>query len=312
MKRLVMMIGLPASGKSTIARKNFNDAYVVSTDAIRGELFGDESIQGDPNKVFDIAKTRMVDALNGDCETVIFDATNLRKKYRIPLIAEIRKRVKTEFAIDALWIAVPYEECLKRDKERERNVGEDVIRRMYLNFEPCGYEEGFDDIIIHFNCNEQEMAEYSADQFISKALPFDQHNKHHTLTLGQHCISTRNYVRSHGGDNLVCSAALIHDCGKLFTESFKNHKGEITEECHYYQHHCVGAYDSVFYTRNICGQESGGYESAAYIANLIFYHMHPLLNWKNNEKKMKKDTEKMNAGFVKDLMLLHEADVQAH
>ena len=40
--------------------------------------------------------------------------------------------------------------------------------------------------------------------------------------------------------------------------------------------------------------------------------MHPLLNWKNNEKKMKKDTEKMNAGFVKDLMLLHEADVQAH
>lgn len=164
MKRLVMMIGLPASGKSAIARKIFNDAYVVSTDAIRGEPFGDENIQGDPNKVFDIAKTRMA----------------------------------------------------------------------------------------------------------------------------------------------------IHDCGKLFTASFKNHKGEITEECHYYQHHCVGAYDSVFHTRNICGQESGGYESAAYIANPIFYHMHPLLNWKNNEKKMKKDTEKMNAGFVKDLMLLHKADVQAH
>lgn len=308
MKRFVMMIGLPGCGKSTLASQMISNGkkIVVSTDAIRGELYGDENVQGDPNQVFSIAKTRMLDALNGDYELVVFDATNLRKKYRVPIIEEMRKRVNTEFEVVALWVAVPYKECLRRDKGRDRVVGESVIRRMYLNFAPPGYEEGFDNIIIDTPDSEDEcVAEYTVENFYNKAMKFDQHNKHHTLTLGEHCMSTFNYVKSHGGEEAVRMAAALHDNGKIFTASFKNHNGEITEECHYYQHHCVGAYDSVFYTKF-------GDERKAYIANLIYYHMHPLLNWKNSESKKKKDTAKMSEGFVKDLMLLHEADVQAH
>lgn len=312
MKRLLVMIGLPGSGKSTVASQiKANDAtdktLIVSTDAIRGELYGSESEQGDPNKVFSIAKTRMIDALNGNYDTVIFDATNLRKKYRIPFIKEMRQKVNTEFEIVAFWVAVPYQECLRRDKGRSRKVGEFVIRRMYLNFAPPGYEEGFDDILINTPDRVEDcMREYTVDRFFEKAMPFEQHNKHHTLTLGAHCMSAFDYVKERCDDEVVCLAAMLHDNGKIFTASFKDHNGNITEECHFYQHHCVGAYDSVFYATEY------GNERKTYLANLIYFHMHPLLNWKNNEKKMEKDLANAPKQFKENLMLLHEADVQAH
>lgn len=307
MKTLVMMIGLPGSGKSTIANRNEGQSLVLSTDEIHGELFGDENIQRSPDKVFETVKRRIVGALNGDCDTVVMDATNLRKKNRIPFIAGIRARVKADIEVVAHWVAVPYAECLKRDGARKRQVGADAIRKMYLNFAPPGYEEGFDGVEMSFNCTEEQMAHYTIDGFMAEAMVFDQRNHHHSLTLGGHCLKAMEYVKGHGGGDRVCMAAQIHDNGKLFTASFLDYKGEMTEEYHYYQHHCVGAYDSVFYTRHQCSCED-----SVYIANLIYYHMHPLLDWKNNPAKQNMDTATMSQDFLKDLMLLHEGDMYAH
>ena len=54
MPTLTLMIGCPGSGKSTIAKKMAQNtgAVIVSTDAIRGELFGDENCQMNPRLVF--------------------------------------------------------------------------------------------------------------------------------------------------------------------------------------------------------------------------------------------------------------------
>ena len=46
-----MYIGLPGSGKSTIAAAQ-KGATIISSDAIRGELYGDENILGKHNEVF--------------------------------------------------------------------------------------------------------------------------------------------------------------------------------------------------------------------------------------------------------------------
>ena len=58
MKEVRILIGIPASGKSTFA-KNFvfshKDYKIVSTDDIRGKLFGNPSIQGNPKMIFAIA-----------------------------------------------------------------------------------------------------------------------------------------------------------------------------------------------------------------------------------------------------------------
>lgn len=60
MNKLYMMIGLPGSGKSTIAKEisKSEDAVIVSSDEIRKEL-GDINDQSQNNKVFEEAEKRL-------------------------------------------------------------------------------------------------------------------------------------------------------------------------------------------------------------------------------------------------------------
>ena len=54
-KKLIILCGIPGSGKTTYAKKYIeNNANTIhlSSDAIRKELYGDESVQGNPGEVF--------------------------------------------------------------------------------------------------------------------------------------------------------------------------------------------------------------------------------------------------------------------
>ena len=87
MKVFNMLIGLPGSGKSTVAQKikdevislNKVEVEIVSSDSIRKELYGNEEIQGDPQKVFTLMKQRSKQALLED-KYVIYDACNINYK----------------------------------------------------------------------------------------------------------------------------------------------------------------------------------------------------------------------------------------
>ena len=85
---LVIMCGIPASGKSTVA-KLFN-SNIVSTDSIRKELFGDESIQGNGVEVFSLAYSRIRNYLSLG-ENVVFDATNITIKSRAQIFQNLKE-----------------------------------------------------------------------------------------------------------------------------------------------------------------------------------------------------------------------------
>ncbi|MEH2004128.1 AAA family ATPase, partial [Nostoc sp.] len=49
MTKLILLIGLPGSGKSTLAKQLLAECpqmSLISTDAIRGQLFGSQAVQG--------------------------------------------------------------------------------------------------------------------------------------------------------------------------------------------------------------------------------------------------------------------------
>lgn len=88
-KNLYILIGIPASGKSTyvdnILLKKAN-IVVVATDEIRKELTGTYKFSLESNKnVFEIAKEKIHKALSQGFD-VVFDATNTNKQYRNGII----------------------------------------------------------------------------------------------------------------------------------------------------------------------------------------------------------------------------------
>lgn len=138
MATLYLMCGLPASGKSTIAIElaTIYNAIIISSDKIREELYGDENIQGNGKEVFNLVNKRTREALEKGVN-VIYDATNIKAKGRKQLIKMFN--VPTE----CYYMKTPLEVCRKRNAERERHVPEEVIERMYKNFEEPRIEEGF-------------------------------------------------------------------------------------------------------------------------------------------------------------------------
>ena len=143
---LILLVGIPGSGKTTCAKKYIEqnpNAIHLSSDAIRKELYGDENIQGNPGDVFSLMQRRAIGALNNG-NHVIYDATNITRKDRAGIIGICPKFAKIECHI--IW--APIEVCIKRDTERERTVGKEVIDRMIKRFQAPYYDEGIDEIVI--------------------------------------------------------------------------------------------------------------------------------------------------------------------
>lgn len=303
MGKLYFMCGLPGSGKSTYAEKLKEDGVIIhSSDAIREE-FGDVSDQSKNEEVFKILHRRIKDDLR-DGKSVCYDATNLSRKRRVAFIRELKNIPCEKICV---LVATPFEKCLLQNLERERSVPREVLDRMIRSFQiPCK-QEGFDEVIIHYP--NEEWKEYYGDpsRYINELRNFDQRNHHHTLTLGDHMKKAGNYILAQniGKWNDVVYAAYTHDIGKVDTKEFKNGKGEPTEEAHYFNHHGLGSYKSLFF----------GYPSDAnkmYVSLLIELHMKPYLEWKQSEKARQKDLDMFGEDIIADVELLHQADLYAH
>lgn len=304
----IMMCGLPSSGKSYYA-KNLSteiNAIVCSSDELREEMFGDINNQANNHKLFNELHKRIKNYLrNGS--NVIYDACNINSKRRRSFIQELKN---IDCVKECIIMATPYEQCLRNNASRDRHVPDDVIKRMYKQWEPPYFYENFDRISI----------EYWKDSRIGSLLPmswalsyktYNQDNPHHELALGAHCIDAffwlyNNKLYDNPSISTIMHAALIHDCGKPFCRTLKNNKGEITNIAHYYGHEHVGAYDSLFFAY-VAGI------NPLFVSALISNHMKPWV-WErdNNEKMYNKYKKLWGDYFMECVMILHEADKAAH
>lgn len=300
MTKLYMMIGLPASGKSTLAEEisKSEDAEIVSSDNIRKELYGNENIQGDNNKVFRILQERIINGLKNN-KNMIYDATNISYKTRMAFLQRLNKLDVEKIAI---MVATPYEECLIRNEQRKRKVPEEVIKRMYYNFYVPQYFEGFDDIQIIHN----ELLPLKWDELLKK-MDISQDNPHHSLSILEHCKKTQELLNKEELRWYTKDVGLLHDIGKVETKTFINSKGEKTDIAHYYNHEKVGAYISCL---NINGLWQIDAVDTIERAKLIQWHMLPWTNM--SEKTEQKYKKLLGKNFWNDLMILHKADGEAH
>lgn len=313
---LIMLVGLPGSGKSTYAQ-TLKDSHVIhSSDALRKELFGDENknSKGCNKLVFQTLHKRVKDDLRNG-KSVVYDATNLIGKRRAEFLRTIRN---VDCYKKCVLIASPFFLCTINNKSRERVVPYSVIERMYKSFNPPYYYEGYDKIDIVLSGNkdwfEDWFKDYTIDILFNCAngiMNFNQNNVHHSYTLGVHCIKTKNRLEEQGGKIELQYAGLLHDIGKVFTQTVLNIKGEADGNCHYYNHNNVGAYDSIFYMLNKLNgvKDVDVVKTTLYVSVLIYYHMHPCNeSWNDTESKVKRLKAQLGEELYNDIIALHEAD----
>jgi len=151
-KEIILLVGLPASGKSTYISK-MKGKYVIASNDLYVEKIAkkmkltyteafdkinrDDTI-GNTKKEFDkaISKGR----------SVIIDNTNMNKKersYFMKNTSEDYKRIAIIFKISDSELKKRLE---KRGKETGKIIPDEVIKKMKSKYEPPTKEEGFDEI----------------------------------------------------------------------------------------------------------------------------------------------------------------------
>lgn len=313
--KFIMLVGLPGSGKSTYIEKYYANTNVHSSDAIREELSGDVNNQDINQQVFELLHKRVKEDLRNGIDT-IYDATNISWRRRKAFLAELTKIPCYKCCV---LMATPFEVCVDRQYNRDRQVPYQVIERMYKNFDIPWYNEGWDDISVAYT--NSRFTYYYGDWscFMLDHLNFDQESEWHSATLGNHCLKTTQWVQNNTNrlNSYTCAeteiAAALHDCGKPFCKAFKDSKGNDSEFAHYYNHENVGAYNSLFYSKEL-GTDN------LLVAALIRYHMilHFFKGWpqKTIDKYEKEFTSSHHyleeIDFYTALKVLHEGDSTAH
>lgn len=288
MSNFAMTIGLPGSGKSTFSRSMTSAGWVVhSSDSIRDELGLDPTKKEDNKVCFSTMKERTLSSLANN-QDVIYDATNLTRKNRMALLKEVAPHAMMTTCV--LFIT-PIDECKRRDSERDRHVGDEVIDRMVGQFQLPWVYEGWGSIGVFPNSY--------ASTYVYPTENMDQKNPHHKLGLLDHMIGAEKYAVDNEFSDAVILAARYHDLGKYITQTLDD-----DGVAHYYNHHNAGAYMFL-----------SGYTNPTdfdlYVANLINWHMAPYMEWKKSEHEMK-DREMMGLQMYLDIMNLHKADEAAH
>lgn len=136
--RIVVLAGLPGSGKSTYLERM--GANGLSSDAIRKLLADDETDQTVHVAVFRALRFLLYQRIAIGRPVTYIDATNLTPRERRPYLRIGKTR---QCAVEAVFFDVPLKVCRERNARRHRVVPDEAMVKMAAKLVAPTVEEGF-------------------------------------------------------------------------------------------------------------------------------------------------------------------------
>lgn len=157
MSKVVLGIGLPGSGKTTILKEfaEKNEYSYLCPDDLREEVTGDPTDHTREKEVWDLVFERLQNRLESN-DDVVLDFTMINKFNRDKMIAFLRENGVQK--ITGLFVDTPLEVAQERNLERAkkggRKVPEEIIDKLkfFLDKDMPEIQEDFDSI---FTLNEE-------------------------------------------------------------------------------------------------------------------------------------------------------------
>lgn len=293
--RFTMMVGLPASGKTTYASSLKTKATVLSSDDIRQEMFGSGNgfTPEENSQVFGEMLKRTLEELEQK-HNVVYDATNISRKRRMSTLSQIKAKYPN-IAYECIVCVAPFDVCKRRnDKRWFDQVPQEKMLDMWHHFEvPCP-QEGWSRIRLYFSASRGIRIQ----DLLVRGIDFNQKSKYHAESLGNHMLMCREWMKRYHEDasKVVQSAAFLHDIGKFDTKTV------VDGEAYYYGHEHVGAYNSLMV------HDLTSFGDKLHRALLIELHMRPYL-YQDNDILKTKDKTLFGNKTIDEVMLIHDADM---
>lgn len=279
--------------------ENAEDVVVVSSDAIREELFGDASIQENHGLVFNIAHKRILEALKHG-KTAILDATNTTAKNRRQAINPIINTKNLEVEMECHVVLSTPEQSIRNQQQRERKTPEEALYRHLKQFTIPSFEEGFQKIVFYNPFYDEHLLQRLTEQMDDVM----QTGKWHLEDLGVHTRMVTENIQQLSDAPHLKEAAMYHDIGKIYTAF------EDNGQMRFFSHPQASTYlyltGTIQDTYTATLKDMHDVTSPYYIATLIAHHDDGYRSDFDKEKW----TQKYGVDIVKDLTLLREADMK--
>lgn len=135
--KLYLLVGLPASGKSTLLKNNnIPENMIIASDEIRKQFFGESKTLRDdkviyvPNQnsntiVFDIINKVLRERLKNNLTTFLDVASNVEYKH-----ATAFRKLASEYGVETelLYLDTSLEDALYYDKNRKYSIGDSIVK----------------------------------------------------------------------------------------------------------------------------------------------------------------------------------------
>lgn len=133
MSKVIMLKGLPASGKSTYAKELLSKDPMfkrVNRDSLRDMIDGGKWSEN-REKLIRRSQLALAELFTSQNFNIVVDDTNFSESAQ-NMWRQFAEQHKAK--LETKFFDTPVEECIKRDLARPNSVGQDVIMRMYNDF----------------------------------------------------------------------------------------------------------------------------------------------------------------------------------